>query len=451
MILYLFGTPSFIYDNVRFTDVYAVVNWIDQISTTHHTKLSGEYTYLGSYPGAIFFFSFSHIISGVPALIFAKYYPIYLMFLLSILIYCIAKRISYNYAFLAPLSLLSIAWMQEYHLAPQSVGLILYTTLFLVLFKQSGDQKKQTNISLKIIGITALIAIIISHPGTPIFIILNLSFLYIVFISTKYLSKLDLKLDILSTFLILIVVIWLSWLLYISSGYFQEFVNGAQRALNSAIQNPASAVINPGLLNPQRDVLLINWLRKGIIIVEIILGLLCVVFLWLKKSKELSLIIGGWFISCLFFHFYSMYHSAAFFGRVLVFSLISFSVLICFSVFKANYMQNHIQRTNKKQRITTIFQVCLILFLLSSAFLIPITRYCGDSSEYRPDSGFAAHRFMSNHNIGNVARFDSCTYNFYQTKQQRGEEYKNSFNSVELSKIYDSGESKIYKNWRLES
>lgn len=443
IILYLFGLPSFLYDNIRITDVYGVVEIIDRLFATPNITF-GDYAhgaYWGLYPSTTILFFIHSITSNISTLSFAKYYPIYLMSLLSIAVYALSKKISHNYAFLAPIVLLSFAWTQEYNLAPQGQTLILYTIFWLLLFNHITSISKYTlNPSLKALMLIILTHIVTSHPGTPIFIMFNLIVLYLISI---FIRDVHLRRNI-STLLLFIIILWTSWHIYISIPTFNMLLHQLQDIIVNALHGSHSAFI-PTLSNPEPHTYLVNKIRISVSAMEFVVGILCISLLWFKKSKMIAIIIGGWFISCFALIMFSLFNSEGLhYGRAFLFALMPFSILVP-TIFYVNDKNILLNISERSAKIVNLFRIFTILFLLSSMFLIPLIRYGGDSPEYIPDSSFAADKFISKHNVDDVVRFDSRWYNFYQTKQQKGEEYKNSFSSVEISKIYDSGESKMYK------
>ena len=96
LILYLFGTPSFIYTNPRFLDVYGFSNLISQViedggAYTHY--LGPMNMYHGEFQGSTLLFCTISECTGVNILSISKYYTIYLTFMISFLIYIISIKI----------------------------------------------------------------------------------------------------------------------------------------------------------------------------------------------------------------------------------------------------------------------------------------------------------------------------------------------------------------------
>ena len=129
LILYLFGIPSFIYDNARLFDVHIISRYVENLVIEGHTV--GDKLYIGIFTGSTISFSALSMISNTDILLIAKYYTIYLMFVVSLGLYSFAKRLTNKYYIFAPITHLSVAWMSINHMTPQPYAFML--TIFLRL------------------------------------------------------------------------------------------------------------------------------------------------------------------------------------------------------------------------------------------------------------------------------------------------------------------------------
>lgn len=283
LVLYLFGTPSFIYHNPRFTDVYSVIQEIIALTVMHHTELSstGAVPYLNYFPGATFFFSFVEIVSALSMYDLAKFYPIYLMLLSSLLVYYITKRLSNDYAFLAPICYLSLAWVQEYHLSPQSLALILYISFWPFIIIQFID--KRNRIEFSIIGIVLLAAMILTHPLTPLIPIVNLSFLFVMIYLLAYLRPMKMK-NISVALILAATFMFFGWSMLLATNNFFAFII----VLKTAIENAFSGhtMISYAPVNPQPDQALVDLIREILTVVQTVIGGISVLSCGRKSGRR---------------------------------------------------------------------------------------------------------------------------------------------------------------------
>lgn len=444
LALYLFGTTSFAYDNPRFYDVYGVIDLTNQLTEEGGTKITGMLGYLNSLPGAILFFSALSMLAGVSTTEIARYYTIYLMILLSIITYCIARRITKRYAFLSPVCLLSLSWVQEYHMAPQSYALILYALFWMVLLLQLENKKNSYRyLFLLLIG---LIALIVAHPLTPIILLINLLLLIVV-------DRSLLKRNINILLFAVLLVGYAGWLAYCSSSYFYMLLQNSIHIVN-IIQNillhgwATAPGINYSLSNSQSDQVIVDTLRKAVTVSELLLGIICGVYAIVNrgKSRLLYSIMAIWFASCLVFQAYSSL-TGIIFGRMLIFIIFPFSVLILLG-FTGN-------KAGDRRPGYGLLNIAILGLVIASAFLMPLTNYGGDYSEFVPDSWLTFTDFSEDHEIAaehntltskkaaEFIEYSDTWYNFYQVKSMRGSDYLNLFNS-NYSQIYDSRDSRLY-------
>lgn len=486
LVLFLFGTPSFIYHNPRFSDVYGVITMIDALTAMHHTPLGDPNVggYMGFFPGTLFFFSFVKIVSGLSLLTLAKYYPIYLMLLSSLLVYYVTRRLSNDYAFLSPVCYLSLAWTQEYHLSPQSLALILYASFWLFIIIQLISKRNFTEFS--IISLILLAAMIVSHPLTPLVVIINLSFLFIASFLLAYLRPVKMG-RISSTLLLAAIFMFFGWCMLLAIDNFANLIFTLKTFVGNLYL--AHTVLNFAPVNPQPDAALVNLIREVLTVVETAVGGICTLYLWRKRRRVEAVILGSWFVSCYIF-FMPGAIAGAYFGRTLIFSLFPFSVLIALA-FSSGF----------KSRIGKTIQICVLLLIFSSAILIPVTNYGGDYFEFVPDSFLILHTKIaeSNHSFldfsdipasmsrlltyslivpesGINTTYNNITYNsegyykgvitysgeeyykgvvssqtiynYYQVRASKGREYTSFFEQQGLSKLYTTGDTSIYKKFQ---
>ena len=158
--------------------------------------------------------------------------------------------------------------------------------------------------------------------------------------------------------------------------------------------------------------------------------------------------------------FYLVYSHFAAYGpdRGFIFGLIPLSMLLALvmnSIFPNNpnlgpYLQGNKLYGRKPRTILTkvyhmILPILIVLFISVSILILPVTRYGGDPYAFVSDSVLSARLFFINHPEADEGQIlVPYRYNLWELKQQKGQEYLNSFNSVNLNRAYDSGPSQMY-------
>ncbi len=432
LVIYLFGTPCFVYDNTRFMDVYGVVNEINTLLSTHTLQLTGALDYLNRNPGTYLFIAALSLLSNVSTMSIAKYFPIYLMLVLSLAVYAPSVNISKKYALVAPFALLSLSWVQEYHLAPQAYTLILYGIFILVISHMANNDKNLSEMSiiLVLIGLST----VISHPLTPIFIIIGLTGLVFCMYFKKWV-QFNINSNMLNTLILILLIItllWVGWTTFISLSILNWLTLAIKNFLGFNIESNQYVLYN---YNPTFDYMISNYISIAIGLIELLLGLISVVYLWVNKNK-ISTVFSILYLSPFIFVALSMVSNGVFAPRLFLFIVFPYSILLVLSLLSYNNTKLH--------KIKRIFNSILITFILISIVLIPITLYGGDSSEYYSQSELAGLSFVSNNNIPTQHILEKSTYNLNQMKSQNGLNYLNSFNSNTLIKIYDSEGTQAY-------
>ncbi|OPY27805.1 MAG: hypothetical protein A4E28_01825 [Methanocella sp. PtaU1.Bin125] len=444
-VLYLFGTPLFIYDLPRFGDVYYVLEMTETMISGAGfglTGAGGDLGYLNSFPGAIIYFSFVKIVSGISGYQLANYYVLFLMMLLSLLVYAIARRISGYFMLIAPICFLSLAWAQEYHLSPQSLALILYLCLWLILIIRLLGNKR--SLATYFLLVMLSLSIVVSHPGTPIFILLNVAALYVV---TKVLNRLKLSSVSLNRYevmaLMLPAVFWLS-------AVAQAYVIQGIAMLSAAVVGLSSGSyhLEYSLGMAQPDQMFVDTLRKIITVAEIAIGGLCILLLLKKESRRTGVLLGCWFASCFVFQLVAQ---NAVFGRFLVFALFPFAFLVSATISRA-----------PKYRLSRALAAAAVILVIASALIIPLISYGGDYYEFMPRSRISAEQYAESKNLPQIRSSDFAGdgflalaaekpynvfltygpqwYNFFHVKYSRGDEYAGMFNRAGQSTVYTNGE-----------
>ena len=181
-VLVLFGTPCFVEQTPRMFDAYGHTSSALIVQSTGNAGLSltaqniPASAYEVNYPGFFTLIASLLTATGLPWIVLEQYYPIFLMALISFLIYIIARKFSPGFSVLAPVLYLGFAWFEEFHLSPESFSLVLYLVVWLIfihfLERKNVIQDRAFLIPLLLI----FFSITISHAGAPIFILINVAF-----------------------------------------------------------------------------------------------------------------------------------------------------------------------------------------------------------------------------------------------------------------------------------
>mgnify|MGYP000577786396 CR=1 FL=1 len=467
LILYIFGTPLFIYTNPRIIDVYGYTSYaIDTVITMGYASSpiwQWQHEYINEFPGTTVFSSMIIRVLGITTISFAKYYPLYLMFILSFLIYAISKKVAGNYALFAPVAYCSLTFVSEYNLAPQSHALMLTTTFLLILIPLLKFKKQDRNILIKkSVLIVLWIIIVTTHPSTPI---INLLCFFVVFTicigfeqisssTNRYFNLPRNKLikigRVYRNFLLLFGVMYVAYIIYVSNFMLNNIVSMSQQIMNDALTGNMFGVTAPLATHPSASYMLLYYVRWIEIIGILVLGLSSIFVLFFKsKDKTSAFIVGTLFMGYMSFSAVLVIagETASTYGpgRGMIFGLVPCSII--FSM---------VLNAKLEGRKYQIFKMILLLFIISSLLALPLARYGSDPYNFVSESEFAGMQFVSQHPQLEITIQDFCNpamhsspftnywYNLFELKQQRGDEYANSF--IDQHKLYDSGQCKIYQN-----
>lgn len=463
LILYIFGTPLFVYTNPRIIDVYGYSSYaIDTIITTGYASAPvwhWQHEYLNEFPGSTIFFSMIIRVLGITTMSFAKYYPLYLMFILSFLIYAISKKVAGNYALFAPVAYCSLTFVAEYNLAPQSHALMLTTVFLLILIPLLQFKKHDKDIQTKkLVLIVLWIIIVTAHPSTPIINLFCFFVVYIICIGFEQISSstnryFNLPRDhlikiggVYRNFLLLFGVMYIAYLIYISDFMLNNIVSLSQEIANDVLTGNMFGVTSPMATSPSASYMLLYYVRWIEIIGVLVLGSLSILVLFFKdKDKTPTFIVGTLFVGYMSLSAVLVIAGASHYGpgRSMIFGMVPCSII--FSM---------VLNAKLEERKYRIFKIILLLFIISSLLAIPLARYGGDPYNFVSESEFAGVEFVSQHpQIGSEIRefcyqesqylFTNYWYNVFELKQQKGDEYTNHFTGQH--KLYDSGQCKVYK------
>lgn len=461
LILYLSGTPCFIYANPRFLDVYRVVGWVDSISETGGLAGMSSW-YLTDWPMANIMFSSTSQVLGLDALSVAKYYPMFSMFLLTLLLYALARKVSPRYYVIAPIAYMSLAWVQEYHMAPQNYALLL-SVLLIFLLLSLRDPAFQGNERTKIaLIIIVWVVMVLAHGATPL---LNLFALFSLFIIYFLMTHLPLtkkahpwgqrspRVQAITSFIILFAVVWFFYAFFEAEFVGVRLVNWLQTTIDNIMYGDMFVFEQRNVTTPAASYSLLNSIRWVSIIGTLALGVLISLYIFLKKrSGSLGLIMVGFFIGYMGVSFYLVVGNFASYGadRGFIFGLIPASLLFTMMVYITFNTTRDIfttgTRTNwsYERLYSSVLSSIVLAFIVVSLLTLPVTKYGSDPYAFVSESEWAGRVYAKEHPEAKAIYDFTYVYNRMELMKQEGEEYRAGFLSNDLNMIYDSGQSRIY-------
>lgn len=373
--LYLFGTLCFATSNPYFLDIYShtaevkVVGELGNISTpvaTPHLDTPGSY---------IFFAIFSSIVGHdfFDAYV-VRYYPIFVITILSIIVYITARHFSISgKALIAPITFISFAWFLEFHISRQSFSLILFSILFLSISAFFKSRKIQWSL----IFIITIASLVICHPGAPIFFLISCASSLLLMNLPWFRSRISMPRKDFKILLLLGLVVYLCWSMYFTKAL-PWFVDRTL-FLKSAFENLLSRelMFTPELVQiPSYEFGIVVLTREILLLLEIAIGISSVVFLWINKVKDKTLFLGGLMAGCLSIQVLLLFGQALL-DRLFLYALFPISILCALSF-----------EIGKKKWKRSAFLSFLTVILVMSMILIPISGYganlpfeCPSSSE----------------------------------------------------------------------
>lgn len=472
-VLYLDGLTSFVYSNPRTLDTYATSVVIANI--TNKITLSDQ-MYYTQFQGSMWLFYIFSQCSKLSTFILSKYYPIYLMTMLSVFSYLCAKKICDKYYIFAPFVVLSLGWVSEYHLSPQSHALILNVVLFYLLILFLTKDSNYWAIIL-LMNITWL-AICISHALTPILTLVALIFM---FGTIKLLERVDKNRNELNKnlsqknnkiyeLLYLYVIIFITYVLYQSSLVIDKITSVFKDIFHNLKYGDTLSLVDRAITTPSPSYIYGYKIRLYITLLSISLALICFFVVYsIQKNRQSNIYIGSTYIGYFLFGIvlvgagYNVYGS----DRSYMFSLTSYGIMCSILLNTNAYVNRYVEK------IVPYFKIFIVFFTLISVVLLPITHNANDPYNFVSESESAGKNFCLKYqnNITEPSAkivdstnamystdpsdddalkaiyptpisstFYTFYYNFIEMKSQTGSKYIKEIESQNI--IYNSGQYK---------
>lgn len=396
--------------------------------------------------------------------------------MLSVFAYLCAKKICDKHYILAPFVVLSLGWVSEYHMSPQSHVLILNVVYFYLLI--SIFLKKSNYWATILLMNVIWLAICVSHALTPILTLVALMFLFGVIKLLKWFDKnenevsknLFQKGNKIYELLFLYVIIFMTYVIYQSPLVINKITSVFKDILHNLKDGNTLSLVDRAITTPSPSYILGYEIRLYITILSIALALICVFVIYsAKRNRQSNIYIGSTYLGYFLFGMilvaagYNVYGS----DRSYMFSLNAYGIM-CSMVLNNNaYINRHMEK------IAPYFKIFIVFFTLISAILLPITHNANDPYNFVSESESAGKNFcfkfqnnltdfnLRDENLTNAmyssdpsedqalsaiyptsvsTTFYTFYYNFVEMKSQTGYQYIKDINSLDV--IYNSGQYK---------
>jgi hypothetical protein len=221
-------TPVVMMENPWIPDQYPFMTEPTLLAENHHLS---DFHYLDTTPGLAMTFSGALLASNAPPLILWQLAPLFGV-LATLLIILIGRKMGVNGAICGLLFLAFNIWFQTNIFHRQTYSFVLFLLMVLVLL----NILEKRRFKYSVLYIILLLAITITHPGTPAFLIVSLT---IATFGFKLLEK-NPKLLFLT---LLSIVVFIAYDMYVSAGDFRRMVifpiNAMSEMIFGGLDQPA--------------------------------------------------------------------------------------------------------------------------------------------------------------------------------------------------------------------
>jgi len=338
-------------------------------------------------PGAYLFFSIFMEITNLDSLIFMRYYPIFISSVMLLSLYVVSLKIADSkFAILSPFVYTAFNY-NRFYVYPGLLAHYFYLLFLLFLISLPGRSGREFKFLVMIAIFTATIITYILNP--PLLLLSSL----LPFI--PLLRKVKTKRSFITP--VTILVIWASWLIYVSQGSFTYITSW----LKEALTKPLAAKLPNQVVSPPTVRVIPLLMKQAITVFAISAGILAT-FLCLMNVKESSerqeaLIIGGNFIVCCLALFASIALVPEASTRFYSFLLIPYSLLIPLYI-SAKQDADGSKPRKLKRIVTRALLVSTIVFLS----ITPMVRNDNDPGFYYPSSSLKGAEFAIENLQGTV-------------------------------------------------
>jgi len=395
LALYLYAIPVFVEENIHYYDT-----WVHSGSSLsiliHQSYVKSPDYYAGQFPGAFIFQSVGILITGMDPLAIMKYYPILFSALTVLTSYILFRKLfaERRMAYLATIFLVTgSVWVFPEHFCPNSFALILYFILFYFIFSKPTHENAALTIFL-------IIAIVSSHPITPILLIFSLVLMFAGVAIVKrfsvlknYASKAHPSVSVMFTLFLFVVVFSSAWFLFNANEVLITQTNTVARFFTNLGNYLTFGRFTERFATISSPLLIGQTLKLYYSLLFISLSAIGGTYLIFNRSKihkrEHAYFfphMASWIVACIVFGVITGFLQAGeFYERMLLYGFVPMSYLAVFA-------------WEKK-----VGKIILMIGILIGAPLSVFAAYSNESFEYSPMTDFRGAEFMVNHNITNTS------------------------------------------------
>ncbi|HET7404557.1 MAG TPA: hypothetical protein VFJ63_00400 [Candidatus Bathyarchaeia archaeon] len=379
MSIYLFGLPSFVYQNPRFLDTYQHEgNAIALLFSKGW--YSGPIWYVYQFPGAYTFFAQLTAVAGLDPFVVMQVFPMCLALVIALMLYALVRSISPSHAMVASAFILSGLWFQL-HLSPQALELIMYLGVFLLLLKIIDDVPQRGKWEMIAMAVTPIL--VLSHPETPLVLLLGIAGFLVLqgLLARSRLSDLKLSLAAIGPFFAMLALITVSWWTSFASGALavvQSIVNGALNSGISGLSHGAPAV--PATPAPSYHVTIL--LQEGISATVWVIGL--GLFVFVRRFKPREFLLMGMFLAAVSTIPVALFANADVLQRSYLFALFPLGILV------ASLSSNPAVLRIRGRSLLKPIGLMMFIVIVGFSVVMPVSRYGLDSFNYLSESSLVA-------------------------------------------------------------
>ncbi len=373
LAFYLIGLSSFSYQDPRFLDTYYHTGNSFYL-LNYQGWLTSPAWYVHQFPGEFAFIGQLVSVAGIDPFQLMRFYPLGLSLIVVFLAYVIARAHGPQYASIASAVLLGGLWFQL-HISPQSLELILYLGVILLLVKIIEDEPRRK--LWTILGILSAPIFVASHPETPLAISLGLAgFLVLSLLKSKQTFN-EQTAKITLPFLALVGVVLVWWASIAVDARILVQTSIVDRVLQTLLHGSAARTASVAA-TPSYSYGLTVLSEQGISVIVWAVGLSF--FALFRKLQLRELFLGGLFLAAV------STIPIAIFGREDVLQRSYLFALFPFVILTAWLLERKTALSLRRWNFVRPLKVGFILMMVLFAVVIPLTRYGVDPVEYLPGS-----------------------------------------------------------------
>jgi hypothetical protein len=373
LAFYLIGLSSFSYQDPRFLDAYYHTG-NSLYLLNYQGWLTSPAWYIHQFPGEFAFVGQLVSVAGIDPFELMRFYPLGLSLIVVFLAYVIARAHSPQYASIASAVLLGGLWFQL-HISPQSLELVLYLGVILLLLKIIEDEPRRKLWTL--LGVSSVPIFVASHPETPLAIGLGLAgFLVLSLLKSRLLFKQQAA-NMALPFLALVGVVLIWWANIAVDARILVQTSIINRVLQTLLQGSTARTASVAA-TPSFSYGLTVLSEQGISVIVWAVGL--AFFAFFRKLQLRELFLGGLFLAAISTIPIAIFGREDVLQRSYLFALFPCVILTAWLLDRKTALS--LRRWNFFRPLKVGFILMMILF----AVMIPITRYGVDPVEYIPGS-----------------------------------------------------------------